>query len=213
MMNEKTPLQIGSFPEPKLSYEPKLSPESKVSKGKFEDLRDSLDWFDIDKNTLKDLDKEFEYTVTLPKETTDAILRISRVVKIAVLKLSGYEEVQTEDKNVILFKIKKEPLCSSGVIKIFDSILSAHADESQLAGKRNWNEFKIIARADWGAFYKYCLREKATDDKNLRTVYRNFQDILLNIGEIVCDNKSSLDKLFGSLNSQGKDDFRGLNIR
>jgi len=196
-----------------LPVQPTLTPEDKVSKSKFEDLTDSLDLFDVDKDEIKDLDKEFEYTVTIPKETTDSILKISRVVKIAVLKLSGYEEVPTDDKNTILFKIKKEPLCSSGVIKVFDSLLSAHADESQLAGKRDWNEFKIVARADWGAFYKYCLREKATDDKNLRTVYRNFQDILLNIGEIVCDNKGSLDKLFGSMNAQKKDDFGGMPIR
>ena len=189
------------------------SAEEKVSKSKFDDLRDSLNLFDVDNSDQLDLDKEFEYTVTLPKETTENILKISRVVNIAVLKLSGFEEVQTDDKNVILFRIKKEPLCSAGVIKVFDSLLSSHADESQLAGKRDWNEYKIIARADWGAFYKYCLREKATDDKHLRTVYRNFQDILLNIGEIVCDNKGSLDKLFGSMNLQKNNDLGGMNIR
>jgi len=180
------------------------SPVGRDPKGKDEDLKDSLDLFDVDKNNI-DLDKEFQYEVMIPKETADSILRISRSVKVEVLKLSGYEEVQTDNKNAVLFRIKKDPLCSSGVIKVFDTLLSAHADESQIAGKRDWDEFAILARASWRSFHRYCLREKSSPDINLRSVYRVFQDLLLNIGEIVCGNKGSLDKLLGAIKYEHND--------
>jgi hypothetical protein len=67
--------------------------------------------------------------------------------------------------------------------------------------------------ADWGAFYKFCIKNKAQPNSHLRTVYRVFQDCLINIGEITCDNPNNMRDLFRSEVFNGKDEEeRGNNF-
>jgi len=169
------------------------------SKTKDQDIKDSLKDFDIDADKL-DLAKEFDYVVKIPKDSKDKMLGISRTIKVSVLTISGYEEVPTQNKDESVFRLQKHPLASSEVIKHFESILKTYADESNLIGKQSWDSFKIQAMADWGAFYRFCLREKASPETNERTVYRVFQNCLIKIGEITCDNPTNIKTLFSQLN-------------
>jgi len=183
-------------------------PSKPVSKD--EDLKQSLAEFDVTEDDI-DLDKEFIYEVNIPKDTTDNILRISRLIRVSVLTISGYEEQATQDNSKSVFKLVKHPLASSEVIKHFESILKPYADESNIVTKKTWDSFKIQAMSDWQAFYKFCLREKASPDVSERTVYRVFQGCIINIGEITCDNPGNMKQLFGTLNrDQEENDRRNI---
>ena len=172
------------------------------------DLETSLELFGEDKDSIK-LEEEFRYQITIPKDTIDNILRISRVIKTAVLTISGYEEQPSSDTKITEFKLSKQPLCSSQVIKTFESLLKPYADESNMVTKKEWDSFKIQAMSDWGAFYKFCLREKASPDISLRTVYRVFQDCIINIGEITCGNPKNMGSLFGNIGRENDNESTG----
>ena len=176
-----------------------------VNKSKEKDLEDSIKLFD-DEKELKDLEEDIKYTLNISKDSTDTILKISRMIKIAVLTLSGYEEQPTGNKEQITYKLTKHPLASTEVINGFKSILEPYADESNMITKKEWDSFVEQARADWGAFYKLCLREKASPENKERTVYRVFQGCLINIGEITCDNPQNMNTLFGGINRQVEED-------
>jgi len=163
------------------------------------DLKEKLALFDEDDI---DLERDFEYSIPIPKETTDKILMVSRLIRVATLTISGYEEQPSSDDKKSVFKLVKHPLASSEVIKHFESILKPYADESNIVTKKNWDSFKIQALADWGAFFKFCLREKASPEQCERTVYRVFQGCIIDIGEITCDNPENMGKLFGNLNKE-----------
>jgi len=173
-------------------------------KSKEQDLKDSLDLFGEEEQA--DMDKEFEYEIPISKDTTDHILKISRMIKIGVLTISGFEEQPSDDGSKTVFKLVKNPLASSEVIKHFESILKPYADEANIVTKKTWDSFKIQAMSDWGAFYKFCLREKASPETAERTVYRVFQGCIINIGEITCDNPSNMSKLFGNINKEEEED-------
>ena len=178
-------------------------------KSKEQDLKDSLDLFGEEEQA--DMDKEFEYEIPISKDTTDHILKISRMIKIGVLTISGFEEQPSDDGSKTVFKLVKNPLASSEVIKHFESILKPYADEANIVTKKTWDSFKIQAMSDWGAFYKFCLREKASPETAERTVYRVFQGCIINIGEITCDNPSNMSKLFGNINKEDEEDkARGI---
>jgi len=179
------------------------------TKSKEQDLKDSFKYFE--EEIPKDLEKEFTYTVDIPKETQDKILLISRIIRVATLTISGYEEQPSSDNNQSLFKLVKHPLASSEVIKHFESILKPYSDESNMVTKKIWDSFRIQAEADWGAFYKFCLREKASPEACERTVYRVFQGCIINIGEITCDNPENMKNLFGGINKE-KEIEEGRNI-
>jgi hypothetical protein len=171
------------------------------NQSKRKDLENSLELFE-DEKTLDDLEKDITYSVKIPKDATNNILKISRMIKIAVLTLSGYEEQPKGNGEQVTYKLTKQPLASSEVIKGFQGILEPYADESNMVTKKNWDSFVIQARADWGAFYKLCLREKASPEEKERTVYRIFQGCLINIGEITCDNPGNMNTLFGNINRE-----------
>jgi len=177
--------------------------EKKTSKDK--DLEESIKLFDEEKD-LTDLDKEIKYTINIPKDLTYNLLKISRMIKIAVLTLSGYEEQPTGNKEQVTYKLTKQPLASTEVINGFKGILEPYGDESNMVTKKEWESFVSQARADWGAFYKLCLREKASPENKERTVYRIFQGCLINIGEITCDNPENMGTLFGNINRQLEED-------
>ena len=183
--------------------EPKENSDSKT-KTKEEALRSSAELFGVDGNNL-DVENEFVYEINIPKDSKDNILRISRMIKVALLKLSGYEEEPTSDGKKQRYKLVRQPFASSEVLKSFESILSPYSDESNIVTKKQWDSFKVQALADWGAFYKFCLRDKAQSDRHLRTVYRVFQDCVINIGEITCDNPDNMKHLFGSMKEGGYD--------
>jgi len=176
---------------------------------KEEDLKDSMELFDVE--PPKDINKEFEYEVNIPKETTDKIMLISRIIRVATLTISGYEEQPSSDTTKSIFKLVKHPLASSEVIKHFESILKPYSDESNMVTKKIWDSFRIQAEADWGAFCKFCLREKASPEACERTVYRVFQGCIINIGEITCDNPENMKNLFGGINKE-KEIEEGRNI-
>jgi hypothetical protein len=178
------------------------------SKTKDQDLQDSLELFGEDK---VDLSKEFDYEINIPKDTTDNILKISRLIRVSVLTISGYEEQPSDDGLKTIFKLVKNPLASSEVIKHFESILKPYSDEANIITKKTWDSFKIQALADWGAFYKFCLREKASPETSERTVYRVFQGCIIDVGEITCDNPANMGKLFGTINQRERDE-EGRNI-
>ena len=171
------------------------------SKSKDKDLEQSINLFEEDKD-LESLEKDITYAIKIPKDATNNILKISRMIKIAVLTLSGYEEQPKGAEGQVIYKLTKQPLASSEVIKGFKGILEPYADESNMVTKKKWESFVVQARADWGAFYKLCLREKASPEEKERTVYRIFQGCLINIGEITCDNPSNMGTLFGTINKQ-----------
>jgi hypothetical protein len=171
---------------------------------KDQDLKDSLKLFGEEEQDNQD--KEFEYEIPISKDTTDNILKISRMIRVGVLTISGYEEQPTDDGTKNIFKLVKNPLASSEVIKHFESILKPYSDEANIVTKKNWDSFKIQAMSDWGAFYKFCLREKASPETSERTVYRVFQGCIINIGEITCDNPSNMSKLFGNINKEVDDE-------
>jgi len=178
-------------------------------KSREQDIKDDMSLFGIDDTDKLDLDKEFSYQVNIPKDTSDRIFMISRLIKVATLTISGYEEIPSKgDANVSNFKLVKPPLASSSVIKHFESILKPYSDESNIVTKKNWDSFKIQALSDWSAFYKFCLREKASPEEYERTVYRVFQGCLINIGEITCDNPENMKTLFGQVNRNVDDDVR-----
>jgi len=178
-----------------------INPKEKdLNKSKEEDLKDSLELFGEEKPL--DIDKEFEYEIPISKDTTDNILKVSRMIRVGVLTISGYEEQPSDDGSKTIFKLVKHPLASSEVIKHFESILKPYSDEANLVSQKNWDSFKIQAMSDWGAFYKFCLREKASPETAERTVYRVFQGCIINIGEITCDNPSNMSKLFGNINKE-----------
>ena len=174
---------------------PKFNDKSSKEK----DLRDRLDLFGEDDI---DFERDFEYSLPIPKETTDKILMVSRLIRVATLTISGYEEQPSSDDKKSVFRLVKHPLASSEVIKHFESILKPYADESNIVTKKNWDSFKIQALADWGAFFKFCLREKASPEQCERTVYRVFQGCIIDIGEITCDNPDNMKQLFGNLNKE-----------
>ncbi len=185
------------------------TPERDVT-SKERDLKDKLELFGEDD---VDFEKDFQYTVNIPKETTDNILMVSRLIRVATLTISGYEEQPSSDEKKTVFRLVKHPLASSEVIKHFESILKPYADESNIITKKNWDSFKIQALADWGAFYKFCLREKASPEQNERTVYRVFQGCLIDIGEITCDNPENMKQLFGNINKeQDYEDRRNMYV-
>lgn len=172
---------------------------------KDKDLADSIKLFDEEKDLL-DLEKEIKYKIVISKDTTDTLLKISRMIKMAVLTLSGYEEQATGNKEEITYKLTKQPLASTEVINGFKGILEPYGDESNMVTKKEWDSFVTQARADWGAFYKLCLREKASPENKERTVYRIFQGCLINIGEITCDNPENMGTLFGTINRNREED-------
>jgi len=183
------------------------TPERDVT-SKERDLKDKLELFGEDD---VDFEKDFQYTVNIPKETTDNILMVSRLIRVATLTISGYEEQPSSDEKKTVFRLVKHPLASSEVIKAFESLLKPYADESNLVTKKNWDSFKIQALADWSSFYKLCLREKASPEQHERTVFRIFQAGLINIGEVTCDNPSNMRTLFGTINDkQEEDDARNV---
>ena len=171
------------------------------NKSKDQDLEESIKLFDDEKD-LKELEKEITYTINISKDTTNNLLKISRMIKIAVLTLSGYEEQHTGSEEKAVYKLTKQPLASTEVINGFKGILEPYGDESNMVTKKEWDSFVVQARADWGAFYKLCLREKASPEEKERTVYRIFQGCLINIGEITCDNPQNMGTLFGTINKQ-----------
>jgi len=179
-----------------------------IKKSNQQDLTDSLELFGEDANSV-DVNSEFECEVNIPKDTVDNILKISRMIRVAVLTISGYEEQPSSNKNSTKYKLVKHPLASSQVIKAFESLLKPYSDESNMVSNKTWDSFKIQAMSDWGAFYKFCLREKASPDINLRNVYRVFQGCLTNVGEITCDNPHNMGKLFGTINSDNEDNVTG----
>jgi len=185
-------------------------PSTEINNSKKKDIENSLSYFDINKDDV-DIEKDIIYDVKIPKDTKDKILKISRMIKIAVLSISGYEEVPEGGDDSSKFKLVKPPLASSEVIKTFKSLLEPYADESNLATKKDWDSFKVQALADWGAFYKLCLREKASPEQHERAVQRVFQGCLINIGEITCGNPDNMNKLFGSLNADYEEN-EGRNI-
>jgi len=186
------------------------------TKSKSDDLKESLKLFELDERKYETdsrfdkykLDKEFIYEIPINKDTTDNILKISRTIRVAVLTISGYEEQQSDDNKKIIFRLVKQPLASSEAIKHFESILKPYGDESNVIGKQKWDDFRIQALADWGAFYKFCMREKASPEHTERTVYRVFQGCLIKVGEITCDNPDNMNKLFGNINKDIEDDNR-----
>lgn len=180
-----------------------------VEKNNEEDLKDSLKLFGVDKNS--EYDKEFEYEFNLSEETTTNILKISRLIRESTLTISGFEEQPTDDGKKNIFKLVKHPLASSEVIKHFESILKPYCDEANLVTKKTWDSFKIQALSDWSAFYKFCLREKASPETCERTVYRVFQGCIIDIGEITCDNPQNIKTLFGSINKKAEEED-GRNI-
>ena len=171
---------------------------------KDQDLKDSLKLFGEEEQDNQD--KEFEYEIPISKDTTDNILKISRMIRVGVLTISGFEEQPSDDGSKTIFKLVKNPLASSEVIKHFESILKPYSDEANIVTKKNWDSFKIQAMSDWGAFYKFCLREKASPETAERTVYRVFQGCIINIGEITCDNPTNMSKLFGNINKEVEDE-------
>ena len=176
-----------------------------ISKSKKKEMEDSLKDFNIDKDDV-DIDKDIIYEVKIPKNSSDIMLKISRMIKTSVLTISGYEEQPTSDNSSTKYKLTKPPLSSSVVIKSFTALLESYADESNLLTKKTWDDFKIQAKADWGAFYKLCLREKSSPEEHLRTVQRIFQGGLINIGEITCDNPQNMRTLFGTINDKKEED-------
>jgi hypothetical protein len=177
--------------------------ELKEAKSNEKDLQDSLELFGEDRD---DLTNEFDYEIPISKDTTDNILKISRLIRVSVLTISGYEEQPSDEGSKTVFKLVKHPLASSEVIKHFESILKPYSDEANIITKKTWDSFKIQALADWSAFYKFCLREKASPETSERTVYRVFQGCIIDIGEITCDNPHNMDKLFGNINKQEQEE-------
>lgn len=159
-------------------------------------IEDSLDIFGVDRRDFK-FEKEFIYELQIPPEDKSRMLSISRMIKVAVLTLKGYEEQPSTEVKTSQFKLVNEPFGSSQVIKAFESILKPYADESNILTKKDWDSFKIQAMSDWRAFYKFCIRNKAQPNTHLRTVYRVFQDCIINIGEITCDNPDNMNKVMG----------------
>jgi|SRR6056297_350189 len=183
--------------------------ENRENKSKKEEIKNNAELFGVDKDDI-DMEKDFTYIVQIPKDTKDNILRISRMVKVAVLKISGYEEDSQSDGKSTKFRLIKQPFASSEVIKAFETHLSAYADESNIITKQEWEPFREQALADWRSFYKFCMRNKAQSSEHLRTVYRAFQGCIIRIGEITCDNPKNMDHLFGSLNNE-EDKYREEN--
>lgn len=176
----------------------------KKDKQKKDDLEESLELFEEDK-TLDDLEEDITHEIKISKDTSNNILKISRMIKESVLTIGGYEEQPTSgDKSV--FKLTKEPMASTEIIKGFEGILKPYADESNMVSKKKWDSFVVQARADWGAFYKLCLREKASPESKERTVQRIFQSCLINIGEITSDNPENMGTLFGNINKNIEED-------
>lgn len=163
------------------------------------DLENSLSLFGRDKEDFN-VDEEILYEVTIPKDTTDKILKISRMVQVAVLTISGYEELPSGESNTSVYKLTKDPMAGTEVIKGFEGLLKTYADESNIISKKDWDSYSIQVRSDWGAFYKLYLREKTSPEQKKRTVERIFQNCLINIGEITCDNPGNMNKLFGAIN-------------
>lgn len=183
--------------------------ENQRTESKSKDLRESMKLFGVDDSEKIDIDKEFSYEINIPKDTTDKIFTISRLIRVATLTISGYEEIPSKgNEKSSYFKLVKNPLASSEVIKHFESLLKPYADESNIVTKKNWDSFKIQALSDWSAFYKFCLREKASPEESERTVYRVFQGCIINIGEITCDNPENMKTLFGQVNRNVDDDVR-----
>jgi len=180
----------------------------KIKTSKRDDLNNSLELFGEDEKTF-DVDAETQYEIKISKELTNNLLKTSRLVSISTLTLQGYEEVPSKKEAVIVYRLVKNPIASSEIIKAFQGILKTYADESNIVGKTDWEDFSIQAMSDWRAFYKVCLKEKATPTKFIRVVYRIFQDCIIAIGKIVCDNPNNMGNLFTKVNQEVRaDDYR-----
>ena len=176
----------------------------KNKKSREEKIRDSLELFDEDKDY--DFESETEIQIKVPDEATNNMLKISRIVKVSVLALEGYQQKPNQEMEKVTqftYKLVRQPLASHAVIKAFQGILETYADEANLISKMEWEQFAIRARADWGSFYKTCMRDKAQPDDTLRTVERIFQGCIIAIGEITTGNSQNMSKLFGTL-GEGK---------
>ncbi|MFW5889565.1 MAG: hypothetical protein ACOCUD_04210 [Bacillota bacterium] len=183
----------------------------KAKKTNKQDMLDSLELFDEDPAEF-DIDKEIISEFKIPKDTTDHLLRISNIIKIELLVLEGYKEIPSGNTETVTYKLVTQPLCSSHVIKTFEAILKTYSGESNILSKMNWDSFEQRAKSDYGAFYKYCLREQASPEKSLRTVLRTFQGCILSIGEIICDNPQNMNKVFGTDFRRHEDELRGGNV-
>jgi len=185
-----------------------MEQDSEVEKNKDsneKNLEDSLELFGETKDSFK-VEEATEYEIKISKDVTSNILKTSRLVTISTLTIQGYEEVPNAKNDSSTYKLVKNPLASDEVIKSFQGILKTYSDESNIAGKTNWEDFSIQAMSDWKAFYKLCLKEKASPVNSLRTVYRIFQDCIIAVGKIVCDNPDNMGKLFGGINTEARDD-------
>ena len=199
-----------SFNEEDLDLEPRQEKKQELSQSKKDDMKKSLADFDLYEDDV-DFDEDIVQEIKISKNTTDKILTISRMIKEMVLSISGYEEQTDGDATTTKYKLVKNPLASSEVIKAFQGLLQPYADESNLATKKDWDSYKIQALSDSSAFYKLCLREKASPEHHERTVFRIFQAGLINIGEVTCDNPQNMKTLFGTLNDkQEEDDARKI---
>jgi hypothetical protein len=165
------------------------------------DLEKTAPLFGLEKDKLKD--ENFSYDVAIPKDDKSKILTISRMIKVNLLKLQGYiEDPSANDEKKQVYKLERQPFASEKVLQSFESILSSYSDESNIITKKEWVAFESQAKADWRAFYILCMRDKAQPDIQLRAVYRAFQDCLINIGEITCDNPKNMENLFKSISNE-----------
>jgi len=166
-------------------------------KEKFELFDENPDDYDLEKKNFMDTT---EKVIPLPKSSEDKLLSINNIIEQAVLTISGYEK-EFRKQNII-FKQKKLPLTKNDVISTFHAILEPFGDVSNILSKKDWNSFCVQVESSWRAFYKFCIHSRAKPKTNTRTIYREFQTCLINIGDIVCENPENMKGFWNRLKSE-----------
>lgn len=186
------------------------SEKEKVSQTRNAKIRDKLKLFDEDPDDYDLTNKNFmditEKVIPLSKGSEDKLLSINNIIDNSVLTISGYVKEFKKDK--LVFKQKKLPLTRSNVISTFHAILEPFGDVSNILAKKDWETFKIQVESSWKAFYKFCIHSRAKPKTNTRTIYREFQACIINIGDVVCENPDNMKGFWGRL----KTDFPEENI-
>jgi hypothetical protein len=179
----------------------------KVLKSRNDKLKSKLDIFDQNPDDYDLTEKSFESvtekTIPISKDPSDKLLSINNIIETAVLTISGYEKEVFKDK--LVFKQKKLPLTKNNVITTFHAILEPYGDVSNILAKKDWESFSILIESSWRAFYKFCIHSRAKPKQNTRTIYREFQSCMINIGEIVCENPKNMEGFFNNLKSEYPD--------
>jgi len=184
--------------EEDLIIDDETTPEEKELKVS-NDVNEAYDYLGLDKEEV-----DANSIIGFSKEDNE-ILKVQNIAKEYKATLEGKKKDDLNNKYIQTNKA----IASQRFIDLTYSMLNSFAEQSNIVSGKDIDNFFIQYRDAFNKMQNALLRDRGIEDKSQSLIVKLFKDKLLNIGEIITNNKGNMEAIVGRYhNKEDEDGFK-----